>query len=356
MPETINHATILEELRSISERADMNQYLKTSLGGYTKSSVQEYLDILRKQQQAMADTFTKNQQNLFEEKERLKKNNDSLRMRLNQIETEYRNLTEAMRIHDLEEKDYSVSDVTTLKGNIAALEETLNSSKLEKSQLEQKIRQQSSEIEDYTTKLEQAAQEKRSMKETLKAELLESKNLRASITQLSNTVEERDHEIEFLKAKVSEGQLSILSAKVSDLTQQLQTQTKVMVTREKESKAKAQTIETLKAENSTLKQSFTTLTNELQEQKKQNERVMSANQTLTDQLEEEYKRSIELIKDKSYATSEKIAAIRDMEAANAQISLLQLQLKDESADRDADALRKRASDVETAKQDPPKES
>jgi len=52
-------------LRSKTEENDLKQVLKTSMGGYTKQSVSDYLAILRKNQQSMAETFYENQQLLL---------------------------------------------------------------------------------------------------------------------------------------------------------------------------------------------------------------------------------------------------------------------------------------------------
>jgi hypothetical protein len=80
MPKINNDINIVEALRTKTEETDMNQYLKSTLGGYTKGSVLEYLNILRKRHQAMADTFSQNQQALFEEKKSILKDNDALKI------------------------------------------------------------------------------------------------------------------------------------------------------------------------------------------------------------------------------------------------------------------------------------
>ncbi len=355
MPELMNDTNdtnIVEELRSITEKADINQYLKTSLGGYTKSSVLEYLNLLRRQQQTMAETFSKNQQILFEEKEQLKKSNDAIRTRLSQIEAEYRNLSNAVQVHDLEDKDYSSADIIALKSNISSLEDALNNSGIEKSQLEQQIEQHVSTIKNHELKLKQAAQEKRSLQETLKAEMTETKKLHSTIAQLSGTIEEKDSEIAFLKSMISEGQLSILSEKVSDLTQQLETQTEVLINCNKESSTKSETIDTLNTQNETLKQNAATLTKNLEEVQLQNERLMTATQTLADQLEAEYKRTLTLIKEKSFITSEKLVALRKLDLASAKLTLLELELKNKNSSTEIDTLNQRTADAEASKAPP----
>lgn len=176
MPEINSESNIVEALRSKTEETDMNQYLKKTLGGYTKSSVLEYLGILRKQQQAMSDTFSRNQQLLFEEKESLKKDNEALKLRLMQIEAENKNLSESMRCSELGEKEVTSSKILVLKNHAFALEEELNKSRIYQYQLESQINQLKIIIKEYSIKLEQAQQEKLGIKEMLKTGMLESKN------------------------------------------------------------------------------------------------------------------------------------------------------------------------------------
>jgi len=80
-------------LRSKTEENDLKQVLKTSMGGYTKQSVSDYLAILRKNQQSMAETFYENQQLLYVEKEKLRQDNEKLLIRLNELDTKYLDLS-----------------------------------------------------------------------------------------------------------------------------------------------------------------------------------------------------------------------------------------------------------------------
>jgi len=351
VPEQTNDLNIVEAIRTKTEEMDIRQYLKGTWGGYTKASVLAYLNVLRKQQQTTADTFSRNQQALFEEKEHLQKSNDTLRMRLSQVETQYRNLSEALLSHELEGGVCSPSDVVALKSSISAMEEQFNQSRLEKSQLEKQVQQQNSIITDYALKLEQSSQEKLAMKEMLKTEMLESKKQRNAVLQLTGQLEEKSEEIKFLNDMVSDDRLANLFEKIDDITQQLDTQTALLARCNDENSSKSQMIETLDDENATLKHSISGLIKNIDEVNDQNDRLMFTNKTLSDQLELEYKRSIALIKEKSYITTDKLTAVRKLAGAHSEIIRLESKLDKHLSCKQSDAVYKSIKQTEAMKSD-----
>ncbi len=351
MSDINNDDNFMETLRLKTEEADVKQYLKTNLGGYTKSSVMEYLSILRKQQQAMAETFSRNQQLLFDEKEKLQKNNDVLTLRFSQVESEYKNLAASMRNNELLAEDSTAEDIMSLKNNIAALEDGLSKNEMEKSHLSKKIEQQDDVINDYTTKLEQSAQEKQALKEMLKAEMIESKKQRNTAIQLSGTIEEKDQEIKFLRSKMADGQLAILSSKIKELMQQIEDQTAEIAECNNRNELQEQVIATITNENNTLEQSIAGLVKNIDDIREQNEKLLFINQSLTAQLENEYKRSIELIKEKSAIATEKFAAVRQFEQANAKVSILELQLAEQKNNQQHEPAAENPSQMQEGKVD-----
>ena len=346
MPELNNEINIVEALRSKIEESDIRQYLKSTLGGFTKSSVLEYLNTLRKQQQSMVETFSHNQQVLFEEKESLKKADDALNLRLSQVESEYQDISNSLRIHELGDEEISVSDIVALKIKISELEEALNKSSFEKSHLEHKIEHQKSAIDDVSLKLEQSKQEKLSMKQILDAEMLKSKNQNTSILQLSSTIEKKDEEIKFINFLVSEGQLEKLTEKVSELTEQLSSQAEVLERYNCENMLKSQTIETLTQENDALKQRNTDLSNNLDDLNYQSSKHLAANKALTDQLENEYKKSILLIKERSAIAMDKLTANRKLDEANSKIMMLELRLNKQADSENTNAVYKSSNQTD----------
>lgn len=331
---------IVEALRSKTEELDIKQYLKSTMGGYTKNSVLEYVNMLRRQQQSMAETFSYNQQTLFDEKENLKKANEALKIRAAQVEAEYQELSQSLRIHELEDKEISVLDVIALKSKISALEEALNKSEIEKSQLEKQLEHEKSIFEDSSLKLNQSEQEKLSIKEILKAEMSKSKELNIVISRLSDTIEEKDNEITFLNSLVSEGQLAKLTEKVAELTEQLSSQAEVLATYNLEGGLKSRAIEALNQENDALKKRNDDLSKNIDELNYQNCKYLAANTALTEQLESEYKKTLALIKEKSAVTMDKLSAAGKLDEANSKIMMLELRLKKQSALEETDSVYK----------------
>ena len=337
MPEINSESNIVEALRSKTEETDMNQYLKKTLGGYTKSSVLEYLGILRKQQQAMSDTFSRNQQLLFEEKENLKKDNEALKLRIMQFEAENKNLSESMRCSELGEKEVSPSDIMVLKNHAFALEEELNKSKINSSQLENQINHLKDIIKECAIKLEQAQQEKLGLKEMLKTGMQESKKLRHMVAQLSGNIEEKETEIKYLNSLIYEGKIEELTAKINELTTQLGAETDIIERCNDEIALKAQNIETLTEENKTITYNLSILTKTLEDLSDQNEKLVHANKAISEELENEYKKSIALIKEKSSVTVDKLTAIKKLNESASKIALLELKLKSKKYDETTQA-------------------
>lgn len=346
MPEYSKEQNIVEELRSITEREDMKQFLKSKWGGYTKESVLEYLNALRRQQQVMSETFSRNQQVLYDEKERLKSSNDALKNRLRQVEIEYKNLSEAMRGNQLDQDPDSLPDIVALKNRIAAMESDLERNLMEKGKLEKQIERQNAAIKELSQKAVLAAQEKQSIKEMLGAQMLESKNYRDQTLQLSGELEEKDREIKFLNSMMSDGELAKLSEKNDQLTAQLQEQTEAMAKCNRQSEVKSQSIETLKQENQTLRDNITRLSTNLDEMNEQNDKLFLAGQALSDQLELEYKRSLALIREKSFLVMEKLAAARKLELASGRIAVMELESRKRKDGEEIMALSEGAHDAE----------
>lgn len=339
MNEAGDNVNIVDALRKKTEKDDMEQYLKSSIGGYTKNSVIEYLSHLSKQQQEAAETFSRNQQALFEEKECLKKDNSTLKARISQVESEYQNLSDAIRSHGMDEAGFTAADIVALNKKAAGLEEELGSGKIEISRLQNKIKLQDSEISEYLLKLEQSGQEKLSLKELLKAETQETRKQRSLVSQLSGTLEEKCDEIKFLKSLVSDGEIAGLKWKISDLTRQLTEQNETFVNCRNEIELNRQTIDTLTQENDSLKRNISQLSGVVGELSIQNKKLMASGIILAEQLGSEYKRLAALIKEKSDVTIDKLTAMQKLDEANTKITILELQMKGYEASSEMKSVR-----------------
>ncbi len=347
MTEANSDSNIVEKLRSKVEESDIKQYLKSTLGGYTKNSVLDYLNLLRKQHQAAAETFARNQQLLFEEKENLRKTADALKAKLLRLENEHRELLGSIKIHEIENGEAAEPDIAALIGRLALVEDELNKAVSEKSLLEKQLEHQKAESGELAERFERSEQEKLSLKELVKAQAQKEKELKTIIFRLSNTVTEKDNEIGFLQSRLSEGCISELNKKVNELTEQLNMQAEVLTAYNKDSSLKQQTIETLTEENETLRKRSAELLKTVEDLNAQNDKHLAAGRALTEQLENEYRRSIALIIERSAATMDRLEAVKKLQDAGSRITLLEMQLNKQTVSEDTAAVYESADVTDT---------
>lgn len=319
---------VVEMLREKTEESNLNKYLKKTMGGYTKKSVIEYLNILRKQLQSSQETFSKNLEDLFIEKENLKKDNESLTIRYNKLYAEYEKLTESLKSinTDIDEKDASAEDFVILKSNIVRLEEESKKWDREKYALERKIEQQQTSIDELVKELELSKQETKTKCELLKAERVESNKQREIVADLSCLLEAEKDEVEFLKKKLTEENFAKLNHHISQLTEELKNSTEAIEKLNAESLLKDNTINTLKAEIEMLKENLNDLTKTNNDLNLQNSKLILVNENLTYKLEDEYKKSILLIKEKSGITIEKLLCESKLRDSESVISSLEMKI------------------------------
>lgn len=329
---------IVEMLREKTEEADLKQYLKRRLGGYTKKSVQEYFNILRKQQQTSNETFSRNLQVLFEEKESIRKNNESLLASYNKLSGEYDSLSESFKGIKLDDSEFSAQDIISLKNNEVILEEQVKITNREKITLEKKINHLNRDKDDLILRLEQSTNETQAQKQMLRAERLESKKQRDKVADLSLLLEEEKAEIKYLNGVMSDGKISELAFKVNELTEQLTTQTNVMEKLNSEIVLKSETIEKLENEIDVLKLRISNLTKTVKSINIQNDKLMLSNETLTNNLEKEYKNSIAIIKDKSNITIDKLVIQRKLSDSESENSLLIYEIEKVKNSKDTESI------------------
>ncbi len=326
MPD-INEKNIVDMLREKTEEADLEQLLKSTIGGYTKKSVMQYFAALKKQQQATTETFNHNLQTLYEEKKSLQSNNEILRSKLTKAETGLENLSEAMATYKLEDKVYSVQDIIALKSKIVALESEIKKMSGANHELEKKIERLNVTISEKDKELEKSGQETQIQRELLVTEKSETRKQRDLVLELSGTVEEFRDEIKYLKGIVTEGKTAELNARIDELLASTSTQGEIIARRNLELAEKEKAMETLREENEALKQSMTHLSQSLNQMMLQNEKLVSSNRAITSKLEETYKNTIELINEKSEVTVEKLILGRKLDEAKLRLSSLEMETR-----------------------------
>lgn len=322
-----NDNNFIEMLRDKTEE-DLDSILKKAFGGgYTKQSVQEYLAILRKQQQTSKDTFSRNLQTLFEEKEKLTKTNETLLARINKLTAEYDNMSESLKNIKLEDSEYSAQNVITLKNKIVSLEEKVKVTDRENYSLERKSEQLKDEIQNLNLKLQHSMQETEAQKEMLRAERTESKKQRDTVADLSRLLEEEKNEIKYLKGTITEGKFAELNTKVAELTEELSAQTEIIKKLNQQGTLKDKAIDSLNDEIALLKQKANNLMKSLSDANTQNDKLLVSNESLKYQLLEEYKKSIALINEKSNITIDRLIAQKNLSAAESKAANLEVQLQ-----------------------------
>jgi chromosome segregation ATPase len=112
-------------LRSKTEENDLKQLLKSTMGGYTKQSVSNYLGIIHKNQQSMAETFYENQQLLYLEKEKLRQDNEKLLSKFNELDTKYLDLSSHVYAPIEEPNQASEEEIIRLNDIISSLNRTI---------------------------------------------------------------------------------------------------------------------------------------------------------------------------------------------------------------------------------------
>ncbi|MCI1958389.1 MAG: hypothetical protein LKJ25_02045 [Clostridia bacterium] len=315
---------VVETLRLKTEEIDMDQYLKTRLGGYTKKSVLEYLSILRKQQQVTADTFYNNLQTVYNEKDELTKINKSLQYELNKIKMEYKNLSESMT--EIKFEDLDSQDVITLQNANSALEENVKKIGFEKESLENEIIRLKNYVDELEIQLKQSKSEVMAVNEIVSTKKQETKELRDKMIELTINIESKEEEIKYLKASQEEGQIVKLRTDIEALTNQIMTQTEVNASLNSQIKTKTKTIDILTEETELQKQMLDDLKRTVEDFQYKNKKLLYANEVFTKQLQEVHTRYIELINEKSFVTVEKIDFQRKLDEANSKIAMIEIKL------------------------------
>ncbi|NLJ31882.1 MAG: hypothetical protein GX424_09840 [Clostridiales bacterium] len=326
MPD-FNTDNLVGMLREKTEEADLQQYLKSTFGGYTKNSVREYITILRKQQQATVDTFNSNLQALLEEKETLKASNEKLASRLTKVESQYQNLTEGMLMYNLENKEFSVQDIISLKNKISALESSEKAKDGKIRELNKELERQRYAMQEQGKELQQSKQETRAQKELLVEEKAKTCKQRDLVSQLSGTVEESRNEIKYLREIVSEGKVAELNKRIDELLVNASTQENIIAQRNKELEEKEKSIQTFHSENESLSQNIQSLSATVDKVLAQNVKMAALNKALAARLEETNKQIVSLIREKSDVTVEKMILGKKLDEAGQKISLLELDAK-----------------------------
>ena len=144
---------VVDFLRDRAEE-NLDDVLKSSMGGYTKKSVQDYVAQLRRQQQMASKRFNEDMKNVLAEKEALKEELKRMKARLSKREAQYRALSESLQEYQQADEAENVENVVDLKRQLAKQEDMLSTLETEKQLLEQKQEQSKQSVEEIKKELE----------------------------------------------------------------------------------------------------------------------------------------------------------------------------------------------------------
>lgn len=145
MNEDIDNINDVGMLREKIEAEELTHELKTIFGGYSKNSVLDYIKFLNKQQQIAKNTFEINLKSIYEEKEKIKKENENLINRLNKLETSYDLLFNNVKNLKFVGTEFNGIDFYNFRITIHTLESKIRELQEEKTCLENKIKESEKE-------------------------------------------------------------------------------------------------------------------------------------------------------------------------------------------------------------------
>ncbi len=348
----------VQMLRSKTEESDLKQVLRSSIGGYTKQSVMDYLAIMRKNQQSMAETFYENQQLLYVEKEKLRKDNEKLKNKLAELDSKYLDLTV-----QVSPSNVSPSDGKELEGDALLLKQQVVSLELEIQEGVALLESLSSENEELKAKLALANQESETRKTLILSNDTESQkqknrtdDLTAKLDEVSLTLqnervkweaertafetEKLKYEEKLLLSKQNTANADLqqrstqdidLMMRVNELTEQLSLQTELVASENTERTIREETIRSLTAQIEALKTDSATFKTTIENLTLQNEKLLLSNSTMCTRMEEECRRTTALINEKSDVFIEKLMAMKKLSEAETRISMLEMELNNGGA-------------------------
>ena len=326
MPDLTNDFNVVELLREKTGETDLKQCLKSTLGGFSKRSVMNYLTLLRAQQQATAETFDQNIKSLLAEKEKLKSENEELRAKHLKLDTEYKNLSESILQHDFENGGYKPQDIANFKGTIEALENEAGKLNKKIAELAGANEELKETIRGSEAEQKQSWREAEAQKALYLTEKNESKKLRDKILELLAVIEVQQSEIKRIKNDVSEKRIMELTANVNELMAEINAQTEIIESCNENIFSKEQEITILTEQNESLRRNISSISSALENTTEQNEKLLFINKSLSDSLKEEYRKAIETINVKSDVVIDKLNVMRKLDEANSKIAALELRL------------------------------
>jgi chromosome segregation ATPase len=286
--------TTIGQIRQRTEEEELRQRLKSTVGGYSKSSVMEYLAEIRKQQQTSYETFNQNMQALLEEKENLKADNEKLLMQVAQAKAEFQKTAELKKQQTQVRQEPAAGNIVYLNGGSKtdAMSESPQTGEPEE---EDETLALKAELSEKDSELEKLRQELKSQKELLAYEKMETKKQRDLAEELSDAYDQMRNELDSFKETYSEAAFTELQDRIELLDARVKKQEELICKLENLSKEKDEKLKDLSQEAGTMMENMELMASSLDDMTVQNEKLLAANNAMAKAYEDANRKTAKFI-------------------------------------------------------------
>ncbi len=299
---------VLDRIREKTQEVDLDSILTTSFGGYTKKSVLEYNNIMRQKQQEMSKAFNEEIQKILDEKEKLQRENDSLRNKVAQAESDYQMIRR--QLVSVTREDRSAVRAEADEGEEEDLLATLRKVQQENVLLEKDMDEAIERIKDDEQKIahyeEELAAEKKKVQQ-MRRELGTYQNLlrdersdgdeKGKVIYAQNAeIDRLNGEIKYLKDAMSDGNVADLNEQIDGLMDHVELLNKELGMKEEKIAGDAARIARMTAQSESDNLIIEKLREALKTSREQTEQVNAVNAELEEILRERMEQCIELQK------------------------------------------------------------
>ena len=290
---------VVDILRDRTDEADLDQILRSQMGGYTKKSVTDYVARIKRQQQQSAEAFNRDMQAMLEEKESLLAENANLKNRLTKVITDYKNLSDNLASIKSGESSVSMDEVLQLRGHVRVLENDKREALAKVTQAEKTVEQKLHIIGDKNRQITQLKQETAMFQQMLSAERTDKEQLQSTVTQQATAIEQLQGEVNFLKSIVNDGNIAQLNNRIDELNSDLEKANAELSVRIKEHQISVKQISTLTQQEATNRSVNEELRTSLENALSQNEKMEAENTLLHQEVERCMKENLDMIRAQS---------------------------------------------------------
>ena len=286
-------------IREIAEEGDLDSILKTSLGGYTKKSVKEYLSFIKKQQQNLKDAYTGAAEQLQNEK-------DGLQREISELKARNEEAADTMQLRLKEQAE-------RLEAERASLEADMDEAISRIAEDGEKLRKLENALADETQRSEQYRQEISTVRiqlDSANARITDQEaQLSAQAAELA-ALKDTEHS---LRSALAEDRTADLKARIQELLGSVaQLQDEVAI-RDRELETRAMRLEALSRQEQSNHSALEELQLQLQRQREQNEWIESENEELGKRLQEQMEQSIALSRENAHLKAANAIAQRKLD-------------------------------------------